>query len=206
MFTRGSGRNRREVQLIAEIKTGSPFGFVSSRPWDELFALANRHGDIVSVHTDPRWGGSVELVKKARQLTERPILAKGIHESDDLIRDAHAAGADFILVVGRVPLFQNGMLKKCLIEPVSLQNMKDILHACMLRGFEPRLVWNSRDLETGKLKTDLNENETWQEARKLYSGWMCQASNITSIKDVEKDADAVLVGENLEAFVESLTV
>lgn len=199
MFTKGNKGKTREIQLIAEVKTESPFGFKSKASWEELFNLANANGDILSIHTDPRWGGSMELIKKAREKTERPILAKGIHDTDDLIRKAHNTGADLILVVGRLPNFHNGLLKKCLIEPTSIQNMKDILLECSMRGFEPRIVWNSRDLETGELKM-----ETWKEARKLYRGWMCQASNIKSIKDVEKDADAVIVGENLARFLSSI--
>ncbi len=83
--------------------------------------------------------------------------------------------------------------------------MKEILAICAAHGFEPRVVWNSRDLQTGKLKIDLDKNETWEEARKLYRGWMCQASNIKTLKDVHKDADAVLVGEHLQEFAASLS-
>ena len=113
MFTKSykeKGKDRhREVQLMAEVKTLSPFGHASDKPWEALFALANAHGDIISIHTDKRWGGSMDLIRQARKMTERPILAKGIHSSDDLIREAHQAGADLILVVGRVPNFHGSM-------------------------------------------------------------------------------------------------
>ena len=70
----------KHTQIIAEVKTQSPFGFRSDKNRDELFAVANQIGDIISIHTDPRWGGSFELVKKARALTKKPILAKGIRQ------------------------------------------------------------------------------------------------------------------------------
>ena len=41
------------VQIIAEVKTGSPFGFKSGRTWGELFKTAERAGDVISIHTDP---------------------------------------------------------------------------------------------------------------------------------------------------------
>lgn len=59
----------RGYQIVAEVKTESPFGFRSDKSWQELFDLAEALGDIISIHTDPRWGGSFELLKKARTLT-----------------------------------------------------------------------------------------------------------------------------------------
>ena len=70
------------IEIIAEVKTQSPFGYKSDKSWDELFEVANKVGDIISIHTDRRWGGSFELLQKARSLTNKPILAKGIHKND----------------------------------------------------------------------------------------------------------------------------
>jgi indole-3-glycerol phosphate synthase len=173
------------MQLIAEVKTHSPFGWQSKKTWDELFEVAEQIGDIISVHTDPRWHGSFDLIKKARSLTNKPILAKGIHASDDDIQSAIDAGADYVLVVGRIPkIHQN----KCLIEPYSLDELAKI-------PVGMKAVWNSRDLTTGGLKS-----ETFGDARKVFSGWLCQASNIASMDDIDKSADAVLIGTNLLSF------
>lgn len=177
------------VTFVAEVKTKSPFGYISQKSWDELFALAEKYGDIISIHTDERWGGSFDLLKKARNLTEKPLLAKGIHTHDDDVRRAVDAGADYILVVGRIP---NVHHEKCLIEPHTLSQLQTIPK-------EYKVVWNSRELETGERK-----RETWEEARALRNGWMCQASNIKAVEDVKKDADAILVGTHLEEFVASL--
>src|SRR3989344_6423876 len=171
------------MQIIAEVKTHSPFGWHSPQTWDELFRVANEVGDIISIHTDSRWHGSLELIAKARRLTEKPILAKGIHAGDSDIAKALSAGADYVLVVGRIPAVH---FDKCFIEPNSLAELSTI-------DPKAKVVWNSRDLATGGLKS-----ETFLEARALFSGWLCQASNIRTLDDIEHTADAILIGTHLE--------
>lgn len=178
------------LELIAEVKTASPFGFKSNKLWDELFEIANQYGDMISVHTDPRWDGSFELIARARRMTTKPILAKGIHKSDDEIKRALGNGADKVLVVGRIP--PDEYLSQCLLEPQSLAQLSEYPEGA-------QAVWNSRDLKTGGLKT-----ETFEQARALWPGWLCQASNIRTIHDVQSTADAVLVGQHLLEFVKSL--
>jgi indole-3-glycerol phosphate synthase len=171
--------------IIAEVKTQSPFGYKSTKTWDELFTIAEKAGDIISIHTDPRWGGDFSLITKAKSLTNKPILAKGIHATDTDIQKAIDAGADFVLVVGRIPKIH---LDKCLIEPYTLEELSMIPE-------NVKAVWNSRDLQTGGLKT-----ETFAQARALFKGWLCQASNIRTKADIQDGADAVLVGTHLEEF------
>jgi len=177
------------IEIIAEVKTQSPFGFVSNKSWDELFELADSFGDMISIHTDKRWGGSYDLLKKARTLTKKPILAKGIHGNDEEIQRALDAGADWVLVVGRIPQTQKEV---CLIEPYTLDELAQI-------DKNQRVVWNARDLKTGERKVD-----TFAEARIRFDGWLCQASHIKNIDDVHSDAHAVLVGEHLVEFTESI--
>ncbi len=177
------------IQVIAEVKTKSPFGWKSEKTWDELFESANRVGDIISIHTDERWDGSFDLLKKARSLTSKPILAKGIHATDDLIERAIGSGADWVLCVGRIPEVH---IEKCLIEVNTVEELKTISPSM-------KVVWNSRDLKTGGLKS-----ETFEQAREIFQGWLCQASNIKTIDDIKRGADAVLVGTHLEEFVKSI--
>lgn len=179
----------KTVTIIAEVKTQSPFGWKSDKSWDELFSIATRVGDMISIHTDSRWGGSYDLIKKARELTDKPILAKGIHATDKEIEQVIDAGADYVLVVGRIP---GVYINKCLIEPVTLKELEDISH-------DQKVVWNSRDLSDGTFK-----KETFEEARRIFKGWICQASNIRNIDDIKDGADAVLVGTHLFEFGESL--
>jgi indole-3-glycerol phosphate synthase len=178
------------IEIIAEVKTDSPFGYRSSESWKDLFDLAVSVGDIVSIHTDPRWGGSFELLRKARRLTSIPILAKGIHATDAEVEEAIAAGAEYVLVVGRVPRVHK---ERCLIEPYTLRELSTL-------PADARAVWNSRDLGTGGMK-----DEMFDDARKIWKGWLCQASNIRTVADIEDGADAVLVGTHLRSFAESLT-
>lgn len=180
----------RAFLLIAEVKTESPFGFAAERSWDDLFDLARRAGDVVSVHTDPRWGGSLDLVRAARAGTGKPILAKGIHATDEEVRAALAAGADFALVVGRLPAAD--LLPRCLVEPNSLAELR-----ALPRG--AAAVWNSRDLRDGSAK-----GETIAEARAAWGGWLCQASNLGLASDVYPGVEAALVGQNLPSFSASL--
>jgi indole-3-glycerol phosphate synthase len=173
------------MEIIAEIKTHSPFDGELPYSWDELFEIANEVGDIVSIHTDPRWHGSMDLVKRARRLTNKPILAKGIHANDSDIEAAVDAGADFVLAVGRIPEVHQD---KCLIEPYTLGELAVLPP-------EYRAVWNSRDLRTGGLKT-----ETFDQAREIFDGWLCQASNIRTQSDVRPFANAILIGTHLVEF------
>jgi len=179
----------KNTEIIAEVKTNSPFGYIAEKSWDELFTIANSVGDILSIHTDPRWGGSFELLKKARAQTSKRILAKGIHADDEEIEQAIAYGADWVLVVGRIPKVH---IEKCLIEPLILAELETIPHAL-------RAVWNTRDLRDGSTK-----EETFAEARARFSGWLCQASNLRTVEDIKSGADAVLVGTHLEEFAASL--
>jgi len=178
--------------IIAEVKTQSPFGFKSDKSWDELFELANEVGDIISIHTDPRWGGSFDLLRRARALTAKPILAKGIHATDPELEAALEAGANLVLVVGRVPNLSPEKMAKIVIEPFSVAELRGI-------RVSDKILWNSRDLTNGKFKA-----ETFDEARKIFPGWICQASNIKTVADIRPGADAVLVGEHLQGFARSL--
>ncbi len=179
----------KDISIIAEVKTGSPFGYKAEKSWEELFRIAESIGDILSIHTNPRWGGSFELLEKARAMTTKPILAKGIHETDEEIERTVALGADWVLVVGRMPKVH---IEKCMIEPTTLEELKTTPENL-------RAVWNSRDLRDGGFKT-----ETFQEARSLFNGWLCQASNIKTIADIEPGANAILIGTHLDTFIESL--
>jgi indole-3-glycerol phosphate synthase len=182
----------RNIQIIAEVKTHSPFGWTSLKGWDELFKIADKVGEIISIHTDPRWHGSFDLLKKAKSLTDKPILAKGIHESDASIKRAIEAGADYVLVVGRMPKLSEDVLLKCMVEPCTLDELRSI-------PSNMKAVWNSRDLVTGGLKS-----ETFDQVREIFPGWLCQASNIKTIADVNENTDAVLVGTHLEEFARSI--
>jgi hypothetical protein len=179
--------------FIAEVKTQSPFGFKSEESWDNLFELAAKHGDWIAIHTNPLWGGSFELLDRARRLTKKPILAKGIHQRDTDVKMALDCGADMVLTVGRICTSVEA--HETIFEPLNIGQM-----------FEPmycynniRVMWNDRDLVTGKRK-----KETVTDIRSIYNGWLCKASYILHPQDIASrtDIDAFIIGTNLRVFVE----
>jgi len=91
-------------------------------------------------------------------------------------------------VVGRIP---NISLEKVLLEPIAIAELASYPK-------DAKVVWNTRDLATGKPKY-----ETIADARKIWNGWLCQASILTDLKDVFSGVDAILVGEHLEKFLQS---
>jgi len=174
------------MELIAEVKTCSPYGYKSDKTWDELFDLANEYGDMISIHTDPRWGGSYEKLKEARSRTSKAILAKGIHPTNEEVCNLMDIGANYVLVVGRVPHID--IINRCLLEPSSIEEIESYPR-------NAKIVWNARDLDTGKPK-----DKKIDDVRKVWSGWLCQASLISSMDDVYRGVDAILVGQNLVEY------
>ena len=192
-------------KLIAEVKTKSPFHETvlndTVNDFWEMFEFANRYGDIISIHTDPRWGGSKDLIKAARKITSKPILAKGIHENDYQIAELFDIGVDYVLVVGRIPDCFD--FKKILIEPLCLCELKKlndekIYPKELSKDFQ--VVWNARNIVTGECRGG------YREARKIWKGWLCQASMIRNAEDIQSDADAILVGTFLENIVEGIKI
>ena len=99
------------------------------------------------------------------------------------------SGADYVLVVGRIP---KASIERCFIEPLNLSGLYKIPPGS-------KVIWNSRDLSAGKPKY-----ETFEQAREIWQGWLCQASYIKTISDIKPGANAVLVGTCLEEFSTSL--
>jgi len=179
--------------LIAEVKPQSPFREGKER-WSTLFTLADRYGDMIAIHTDPRWGGSMGLLHAACRLTDKPVLAKGIHATDDEVEEAFRCGADSVLVVGRLP-GERIDISRCMIEPTCVSEVVNINTFDAKTREKIRLVWNSRNLVNGGKKLlgipDIQD---------IWSGWLCQASNIESSEDVYEGVDAVLVGTYLAIY------
>jgi hypothetical protein len=168
------------VEIVAEVKTHSPSGWVSPYSWDELFEIANQVGDILSIHTESPWGGSFDLLKKARSRTDKPILAKGIHARDkDIDKALNECDADYALAVGRVPELY---AERCFIEPYTLQELGGL-------AVSQRTVWNSRDLRTRGLKSI-----PFSAAREVFKGPLYQASNVKRLADIDLTARGVIIG------------
>lgn len=186
--------------FIAEIKTKSPFGFESKYCFKALADYAIKYGDWVSVHTNALWNGSFDALNYVRGLTNKPILAKGIHSKNDEIRKAFEYGADYVLVVDRIIEKDSGGINVDRIIHELGINIQDIpqLYAC-----EPlKYAYNSRNLKTG-LPKKLNDYAKYRQAYK----WICAASGIRTPKDIQinySNCDAYIVGENLVDFCQKL--
>lgn len=174
--------------IVAEIKTRSPFGWQSPHTWDHLADMAITAGDWVSVHTDARWGGCIADITKVRNRTSKPILAKGLHRTDDQLVRALLAGATAALVVGRIPALDS-LMRACWIEPTDLLLLEELPDYA-------KVVWNDRDLLTGGVRAVKTTK-----VRAMWPGWLCQASNIQNPSDVVAGVDAVLVGTHLPGFL-----
>jgi indole-3-glycerol phosphate synthase len=179
---------KSNIQLIAEIKEKSPFGFISPYSFEALLDTALKYGDMISVHTNNKFNGSEQKLIEVKKMTNKPILAKNWHLTDDDVKRA-LKHADFALVVGRIP---SVYLDRCFIEPESI---KQLIQFKKMNIPNLKIVWNSRNLNNGRKKVSAFNN-----ARDIWSGWMCQASNIKSIDDVHDSANAVLVGSYLKEF------
>lgn len=178
--------------FIAEVKMQSPYGYKAENTFYNLLEIAVRNGDWISIHTNPLWGGSYEALEFARRFTNKPILAKGIHSHNDNIKKALDYGADYVLIVDRLPTSD---FTKCLIE-MTYNDAERLLDSSF--GQELKFVTNSRNLKTGELST-YNENLGKYLANDNCK-WVCQASGILSPRDVNPNVNAFIVGENLEFF------
>lgn len=188
--------------FIAEVKTKSPFGFQSNHSYDELFDIANEYGDILSIHTDPRWGGSMKRIKEAKSKTNKPILAKGLHVENEEIQQAFDSGANYVLCVGRIP--SGFPLNKIFYEPLNFEEatchfdfLGKICHSVAA------IVWNQRNIITGN-KKDVRIDQFIKirdNSRGDYK--ICQASMIQTRKDVNPNVDFFIVGEHLPIFIDN---
>lgn len=171
---------RENLTLVAEIKYKSPFDSTLACNPQNAFQRANEIGDIISVHTNPLWGGSIQWLTQIRRQTNKPILAKGFHPTICDVQQAFNAGANFVLTVGWWPHIQN-----CWHECESLEELE--------KSQAHYAVWNARNPRTGEKRA-----ETFEEARSIRKGWLCQASLIFRPKDIHPKANAALIGTSIQ--------
>ena len=184
--------------FIAEIKTQSPFGYKSEHSFVSLMECAIKNGDWISVHTNALWGGDYDAISFVKKNTNKPILAKGIHGTNDDVNRAFDHGADYVLVVDRYPESTTNSLtedrKARILHEMNFSNVKrNVEFSSHWAGV--KYVCNSRDLRNGhpKMKSELDDF--------IKLGvWTCQASGIISRRDVNPNVQAFIVGENLIDF------
>jgi indole-3-glycerol phosphate synthase len=185
--------------FIAEIKTKSPFGFQSPHSFHKLMECAIEYGDWISVHDNALWGGDFETIAFVRKFTTKPILAKGLHTTNDDIDRAIDHGATTVLVVDKRPTHYK-YIDHCLFELHSVDYAKAVQQCFFAQhSKQMKFVCNSRDLRTGGTR---NVNEL--DAYLKMGNWVCQASNIAKPDDVNPNVNAFIVGTNLIEYCKQL--
>lgn len=185
--------------FIAEVKSKSPYGFESRYTNQQLLEIAIEYGSWISIHTDPRFGGSFDDIYFARQQTKKPILAKGFHTHDDDVKKAIDLGADYVLIVDRFPrqLFYNWPgAEKLIFEISNEERLNKLSYDALDFG---KILYNGRDLKTGIRRKDIGNYAKYREK----CSWLCGASLLKSPDDVQKfypNCDAFIVGTYLEEF------
>jgi indole-3-glycerol phosphate synthase len=185
-------------QFIAEIKLKSPYGFQSIHSFETLTKTAIKYGDIISVHTNPLWGGCFEAIEYIRRLTDKPILAKGIHSKNDDVRKALDYGADYVLIVDRFLYDQSDGYNEIPISKILHEIGKNIQDK-IYQHPDLKYVYNGRDLMNHGLAKKYLDFKKYRDQTK----WLCGASLISDPIHVElfyPNCDAFIVGENLMKF------
>lgn len=174
------------------------FGFQSKYSRNILIDTAIHYGDWISVHTDPRFGGSFDDIHIIRQETKKPILAKGFHIHYSDIQKCFDLGADYVLTVQKPSeklnsFYSNGLLKNIIFEIDNINDISNVNQHLM------RYCYNGRSLKTGFGKKYIGDYQQFRDR----CDWLCGASLIKELDDVQKfypKCDAFIIGQNLVEF------
>lgn len=124
------------VSIIAEIKRFSPSGGIIKRNLDpsKLAKLYQENGaSAISVLLDGRFfGGSLEDLKRAREATSLPILAKEFILDEYQLYEVRWGGADAVLLIVKI-LEEEKLLRFCRVA-------QDLNLACLVEVHSPQEV------------------------------------------------------------------
>ncbi|MBV8430689.1 MAG: indole-3-glycerol phosphate synthase TrpC [Solirubrobacterales bacterium] len=194
---------RPGISLIAEHKRRSPSAgpIREDLSLEEVVTAYERGGAAaLSVLTEgPNFGGSLEDLRRARAATRLPILRKDFTLDPYQVHEAHAAGADAIILI--VAALEDAELAElhALAAELGLAALVEVhdqpeLERALAVG--PRLIGiNNRDLTT--LQVDLRR--TFELRTAIPDGVTVVAESGFSQPEQLRDlrVDAVLVGESL---------
>lgn len=213
------------LKLITELKPASPSkGKLQnvSQNLEEIIKAMERSGaSAVSVLVEKeKFGGSIEILKQVRKLTNLPILAKGFFFDPKQITEIAVAGADAFLLMVRVVESQGKNIKDLLNfgaalgldAVVEVSNTEELNNA--IDSGARIIEINNRDIY-GDLGIDLGNIVFGQNLSKDII--FISASGIKSAKDISKlyelsnkRVNAFLVGtsimksKNIQAKVQEL--
>lgn len=211
-YTAVTKRNRRGINVIAEVKKASPSAGVIRENFDpiEIARTYERCGaDAISVLTDEKYfQGKLEYMKRVKDAIRLPILRKDFIIDKYQLYESRAAGADAVLLIAEA--MPPGELMDLMIlateltmtSLVEVHDADSLLTVRSMIGF-PRSKYsvigiNNRDLTT--MQVDIN---TTRRLAPLIEGKseLVVESGIKTRGDVETiiltGANCILIGQAL---------
>ena len=205
-------RNRRFINVIAEVKKASPSAGVIRADFDPV-AIAQTYercgADAISVLTDEKYfQGKLEYLTRVKEAVNLPVLRKDFIVDPYQVYEARAEGADAVLLIAEalnaaelmdLLILTNQLTLTALIEVHSIDSLMSVRS---MIGFPQKhysvLGINNRDLTT--MKVDINTTLRLAEMTDNKKHLVAE-SGIRTRKDVEKLIDAgigaVLIGQTL---------
>lgn len=205
-------RNRRGLNVIAEVKKASPSAGVIRADFDPV-AIAQTYercgADAISVLTDEKYfQGKLEYLTAVKEAVSVPVLRKDFIVDPYQVYEARAAGADAILLIAEalnaaemmdLLILANELTLTSLIE---VHDADTLLQARSMVGFPQKhysvLGINNRDLAT--MKVDINTTGRLAELVENRKELIAE-SGIRTRADVEKlmraGVGGVLIGQTL---------
>ncbi len=123
--------------LIAEVKAASPSEGVIAESFDPV-GMAKKYVaggcNAISVLTDQKYfGGSFDVLKSIRAITNKPLLCKEFIIEEKQVRVARACGADLVLLIVKI------------LNKKRLQELKDTIEALGMKALIE--IQNEEELE-----------------------------------------------------------
>jgi len=205
-------RNRRFINVIAEVKKASPSAGLIRADFDPV-AIAQIYeecgADAISVLTDEKYfQGRLEYIAQIKAVVKLPVLRKDFIIDPYQVYEARAAGADAVLLIAEalkpgelmdLMILANQLTLTALVEVHSAESLMTVRS---MVGFPQKhysvLGINNRDLTT--MQVDLNTTARLADMvdKKKH---LVSESGIKTRADVEKLIDigvgAVLIGQTL---------
>ncbi|WP_455644993.1 indole-3-glycerol phosphate synthase TrpC [Methanosphaera sp.] len=191
----------KHAKLIAEYKPASPSqGNISSLKVEDVIPIYDKSKvDMISVLTEESYFKSnLQNLKKATQLTDKPILRKDFVIDEYMIYEAALYNASAILLITNVTPNIGECLNICedlgLDAIVECHSKEDV---DMVIDYNPKIIGiNNRNLTN--LTIDL---ETTKKLQKYVPNFMISESGVNTPEDAELlkgyGADAVLIGTSI---------
>lgn len=209
---------RKWPKLIAEVKKGSPSQGLIRADFNivEIVKLYDTYADAMSILTDEKFFlGSLENLKIARSLTQKPLLRKDFILDEFQIYEARLAGADTVLLLASILNSEKIQFFLDLIRSLGMEALVEVHTETelkeVLKTSTQIIGINNRNLKDFSIDLE-NSNRL---AQLIPAGKIIVSeSGIKTKSDIRKissNVDAILVGTaiskslNLEKKIREIT-